>query len=117
MITTFTIGDEELDIDGVDGAYWHLDLLEGIEDHPSEDVLLLKAGPARLHSRAGGGSLMPATMTRDNVWSLWSWVGGSWHHMATSSDEAALRLQAESLRRLFTSRRFRVVGGASMPRE
>ena len=42
MITTFTIGDEELDIDGVDGAYWHLDLLEGIEDHPSEDVMLLK---------------------------------------------------------------------------
>jgi hypothetical protein len=60
---------------------------------------------------------MPATMTRDNVWSLWSWVGGSWHHMATSSDEAALRLQAESLRRLFTSRRFRVVGGASMPKD
>jgi hypothetical protein len=43
MITTFTIGDEELDIDGVDGARWHLDLLEGIEDHPSEDVMLLKA--------------------------------------------------------------------------
>ena len=42
MITTFTIGDEELDIDGVDGARWHLDLLEGIEDHPSEDVMLLK---------------------------------------------------------------------------
>ena len=60
---------------------------------------------------------MPALMTKDNVWSLWSWVGGSWHHMATSADEAALRLQAESLRRLFTSRRFRVVGGASMPRE
>jgi hypothetical protein len=47
-----------------------------------------------------------------------AWVdNGSWHHMATSSDEAALRLQAESLRRLFTSRRFRVVGGASMPRD
>jgi hypothetical protein len=75
MITTFTIGDEELDIDGVDGAYWHLDLLEGIEDHPSEDVMLLKAGPARLHPRAGGGGLMPATMTRDQVWSLWS-LGG-----------------------------------------
>jgi hypothetical protein len=61
---------------------------------------------------------MPATMTRDNVWSLWAWAdNGSWHHMATSGDEAALRLQAESLRRLFTSRRFRVVGGASMPRE
>jgi hypothetical protein len=42
MITTFTIGDEELDIDGLDDAYWHLDLLEGIEDHPSEDVMLLK---------------------------------------------------------------------------
>ena len=42
MITTFSIGDEELDIDGVDDAHWHLDLLEGIEDHPSEDVMLLK---------------------------------------------------------------------------
>jgi hypothetical protein len=42
MITTFSIGDEELDVDGIDGAYWHLDLLEGIEDHPSEDVRLLK---------------------------------------------------------------------------
>jgi hypothetical protein len=60
---------------------------------------------------------MAATMTRDKVWSLWSWVDNGWHHMATSNDEAALRLQAESLRRLFTSRRFRVVGGASMPRE
>jgi hypothetical protein len=37
-----SIGDEELDIDGVDGAYWYLDLLEGIEDLPSEDVMLLK---------------------------------------------------------------------------
>ena len=60
---------------------------------------------------------MPATMIRDQVWSLWSWVGDSWHHMATSSDEAAIRLKAESLRRLFTNRRFRVVGGASMPRD
>ena len=60
---------------------------------------------------------MPATMTRDQVWSLWSWVDNGWHHMATSSDEAALRLQAESLRRLFTNRRFRVVGGASMRKD
>jgi hypothetical protein len=35
--------------------------------------------------------------------------------MDTSTDEAAIRLKAESLRRLFTNRRFRVVGGASMP--
>jgi len=42
MITTFTIGDEELDIDGIADARWHLERLEGIEDHPSEDVMLLK---------------------------------------------------------------------------
>ena len=46
MITTFTIGDEELDIDGVDGAYWHLDLLEGIEDHPLGGRHAAEAGPA-----------------------------------------------------------------------
>lgn len=60
---------------------------------------------------------MTATLTRDQVWSLWSNVDGKWHHMDTSSDEAALRLKAESLRRLFTNRRFRVVTGASMPRD
>jgi hypothetical protein len=43
MITTFSIGDEELDIESLDDAHWHLDLLEGIEDHPSEDVMLLNA--------------------------------------------------------------------------
>lgn len=60
---------------------------------------------------------MPATLTKDQVWSLWSNVDGRYHHMATSVDEAALRLKAESLRRLFTNRRFRVVTGASMPRD
>jgi hypothetical protein len=62
---------------------------------------------------------MPALLDRpnQNVWSLWSWVDGCYHHMDTSTDEAAIRLKAESLRRLFTNRRFRVVGGASMPRD
>ena len=60
---------------------------------------------------------MPATLTRDQVWSLWSYGNGKWHHMDTSTDEAAIRLKAESLRRLFTNRRFRVVTGASMPRD
>jgi hypothetical protein len=37
------LDDEELDVDGIDGdARWHLDRLEGIEDHPSEDVMLMK---------------------------------------------------------------------------
>jgi hypothetical protein len=60
---------------------------------------------------------MPALLDRpnQNVWSLWSWVDGKYHHMDTSTDEAAIRLKAESLRRIFTNRRFRVVGGASMP--
>ena len=60
---------------------------------------------------------MPAVLDRpnNNVWSLWSNVDGHWHHMATSQDEDALRLKAESLRRLFTNRRFLVVTGASMP--
>jgi hypothetical protein len=62
---------------------------------------------------------MPALLDRpsQNVWSLWSHGNGKWHHMDTSNDEAAIRLKAESLRRLFTNRRFRVVGGASMPRD
>lgn len=60
---------------------------------------------------------MPALLDRpnQNVWSLWSHVNGKYHHMDTSADEAAIRLKAESLRRIFTNRRFRVVGGASMP--
>ena len=37
--------------------------------------------------------------------------------MDTSNDEAAIRLKAERLRRIFTNRRFRVVGGASMPKD
>ena len=41
MITTFSIDDEELDVDGIADARWHLERLEGIEDHPSEDVMLL----------------------------------------------------------------------------
>jgi hypothetical protein len=62
--------------------------------------------------------IMPALLDRpnQNVWSLWSWVDGQWHHMDTSNDEAAIRLKAESLRRIFINRRFRVVGGASMPK-
>jgi hypothetical protein len=62
---------------------------------------------------------MPALLDRpnQNVWSLWSYVNGKYHHMDTSTDEAAIRLKAESLRRIFTNRRFRVVGGASMPRD
>jgi hypothetical protein len=59
---------------------------------------------------------MSALLER-NVWSLWSHGNGKWHHMDTSTDEAAIRLKAESLRRLFTNRRFRVVTGASMPRD
>ena len=62
---------------------------------------------------------MPALLDRpnQNVWSLWSWVDGRYCHMDTSTDEAAIRLKAESLRRIFTNRRFRVVKGASMPRD
>jgi hypothetical protein len=59
---------------------------------------------------------MPATLSRDKVWSLWSRVDGKWHHMATDNDESRLRFKAESLRRLFTNRQFIVVPGASMPR-
>ena len=62
---------------------------------------------------------MPALLDRpsQNVWSLWSHGNGKWHHMDTSNDEAAIRLKAESLRRLFTNRRFRVVSGTSMPKD
>jgi hypothetical protein len=42
MITTFSIDDEELDVDGIADARWHLERLEGIEDHPSEGVMLMK---------------------------------------------------------------------------
>lgn len=42
MVTTISINDEELDVDDIADARWHLERLEGIEDHPSEDVLLLK---------------------------------------------------------------------------
>lgn len=42
MVTTISINDEELDVDGIADARWHLERLEGIEDHPSEYVLLLK---------------------------------------------------------------------------
>lgn len=59
---------------------------------------------------------MPATLTRDDVYSLWSRGEGQWHHMATSSDEAELQLKAKSLQKLFTNKRFVVIQGASAPR-
>ena len=42
MFTAFSIAAEELGIESLHDAHRHLDLLEGIEDHPSEDVRLLK---------------------------------------------------------------------------
>ena len=41
-MTTFSIDDEELDVNGIADARWHLERLEGIEDHPSEGVMLMK---------------------------------------------------------------------------
>lgn len=60
-------------------------------------------------------AVLEATANRLPVFSLWSHSGTRWHHMDTSHSEAELRLKAESLRRVFTNRRFLVVPGTMMP--
>jgi len=47
--------------------------------------------------------------------SLWSRQGAEWHLLDTSTNEAELRLKAESLRKLFTTRQFLVLHGTTMP--
>ena len=47
--------------------------------------------------------------------SLWSRQDSQWHLLDTSANEAELRLKAESLRRLFTTRQFLVLHGTKMP--
>jgi len=47
--------------------------------------------------------------------SLWSRQDAQWHLLDTSANEAELRLKAEGLRRLFTTRQFLVLHGTTMP--
>jgi hypothetical protein len=47
--------------------------------------------------------------------SLWSRQNAEWFLLDTSANEAELRLKAESLRRLFTTRQFLVLHGTTMP--
>ena len=47
--------------------------------------------------------------------SLWSRKDSQWHLLDTSANEAELRLKAEGLRRLFTTRQFLVLHGTTMP--
>jgi len=47
--------------------------------------------------------------------SLWSRQDAQWHLLDTSANEAELRLKAEGLRRLFTTRQFLVLHGTAMP--
>ena len=63
---------------------------------------------------------MPAVLSKDNVWTLWSssmpGEPPSWHHQDTGAKDA-LERKALSLRRLFTNRRFLVVPGLEPPRQ
>lgn len=47
--------------------------------------------------------------------SLWSRQGSQWHLLDTSANEAELRLKAESLRKIFSTRQFLVLHGTTMP--
>jgi len=58
---------------------------------------------------------MPATLSRDDQWSLWSKAPGGWYLMDTNPDRDALVLKAASLRTLFTNRRFIVAQGPTPP--
>jgi len=60
---------------------------------------------------------MPAVLsTEDYVFSLWANAGNGWHHLDTSTDESVLRFKAESLKTLFTNKKFLIVPGASSPK-
>ena len=58
---------------------------------------------------------LEATSNRLPIYSLWSRSGARWCQLDTSHSEAELRLKAESLRRLFTTKQFLVVPGTMMP--
>ena len=47
--------------------------------------------------------------------SLWSRQDGEWHLLDTSANEAELRLKAESLHKIFSTRQFLVLHGTTMP--
>lgn len=47
--------------------------------------------------------------------SLWSRQDAQWHLLDTSANEAELRLKAEGLRKIFTTRQFLVLHGTTMP--
>ena len=63
---------------------------------------------------------MPAVLSKDydngpKVFSLWARAGADWHHLDTASDESVLHLNAESLKKLFTTKQFLIIPGASAP--
>jgi len=64
---------------------------------------------------------MPAVLsnnlrTEDSVFSLWASADNGWHHLDTNPDESVLRLKVESLKVLFTNKKFVIVPGASSPK-
>lgn len=58
---------------------------------------------------------LEATSNRLPIYSLWSRSDAHWSQLDTSYSEAELRLKAEGLRRLFTTKQFLVVPGTMMP--
>jgi len=64
---------------------------------------------------------MPAVLsnnlrTEDSVFSLWASADNGWHHLDTNADESVLRRKVESLKVLFTNKKFVIVPGASSPK-
>ena len=64
---------------------------------------------------------MPAVLsnnlrTEDSVFSLWASADNGWHHLDTSTDESVLRRKVESLKVLFTNKKFVIVPGTSSPK-
>ena len=60
---------------------------------------------------------MPAVLsTEHSVFSLWANADNGWHHLDTDPDESVLRRKVESLKVLFTNKKFLIVPGASSPK-
>lgn len=57
---------------------------------------------------------MPALLERDQ-WCLWASNGQDWHLMDQALERGSLEAKAESLRRLFTNRKFIVIYGCDKP--
>jgi len=63
---------------------------------------------------------MPAILAKDydenpKVFSLWARAEADWHHLDTSNDKSVLYLKMESLKKLFTTKQFLIIPGASAP--